>query len=87
MRRPAHAAGTSWRKWEDPVVYKRLNGPRVWVWSIALGAWLGLAVAGTAVLAVGWFVVAVFAIELGVFSPDEVALAAGSGHVTGFNMP
>ena len=37
MRRPAHAAGYSWRKWEDPIMAKRLPMWEVWGWCIAAG--------------------------------------------------
>ena len=54
-RRPASAAGTSWSKWEDPLVYgrypsraERWRGPVLfWLTCIDLGLFFGLlAIAG-----------------------------------------
>jgi hypothetical protein len=43
-RRPTQAAGRSWRKWEDPVVYRRpwLPDLAFWALCIAVGALVGL---------------------------------------------
>jgi hypothetical protein len=38
VRRATHSAGYSWRKWEDPIVYRRLPQWTVWGWSIVIGA-------------------------------------------------
>ncbi len=66
IRRNAHAAGNSWRKWDDPIVY-RLDALVVWTWSIALGAWAGLATATGWPAALGALLVAGAALELGAF--------------------
>jgi len=49
MRRPTHAAGYSWRKWEDPLTHAPIVYPE-WMWVLLF--WLTCINAGalTAVL-------------------------------------
>lgn len=46
MRRPTREAGSSWRKWTDPVVYRRPWGPDLFLWAmcVLVGALAGLGV-------------------------------------------
>ena len=34
--RPTHAAGDSWRKWEDPIVYRRPWAPDLGLWAVCI---------------------------------------------------
>lgn len=44
--RPTHAAGDSWRKWEDPIVYARPWAPDLALWAlfVIVGILAGLVV-------------------------------------------
>lgn len=67
IRRNAHAAGRSWRKWDDPIVY-RYDSLLVWTWAIAIGAWAGIiasiGVVGISVLALALLIAGIAAMAL-----------------------